>query len=38
VISWPLWRTAMIGDKDIDSLFGAQLARIGNAELRAKVV
>ncbi|MBN2264715.1 MAG: HD domain-containing protein [Candidatus Aminicenantes bacterium] len=28
----------MIGEKDIESLFAAQLARIGNAELRAKVV
>lgn len=28
----------MIGEKDIESLFQAQLARIGNPELRAKVV
>ena len=28
----------MIGEKDIESLFAKQLARIGNAELRAKVV
>lgn len=28
----------MIGEKDIESLFAGQLARIGNAELRTKVV
>jgi putative nucleotidyltransferase with HDIG domain len=28
----------MIGEKDIEALFARQLARIGNAELRAKVV
>lgn len=28
----------MIGEKDIESLFASQLARIGNAELRSKVV
>lgn len=28
----------MIGEKDIETLFAGELARIGNAELRAKVV
>jgi len=38
MISLPIWRPKMIGEKDIEALFAKQLARIGDEDLRGKVV